>query len=81
MDIVTIDDINYLAQQSSGKMNIILSGMTSLMNDTDKKVEMLESQDWFKRMVKTITGKNKLTQLEIQQNHDKLNAYMSQAIA
>ena len=80
MDIVTIDDINYLAQQSSGKMNIILSGMTSLMNDTDKKVEMLESQDWFKRMVKTVTGKNKLTQLEIQQNHDKLNAYMSQAI-
>ena len=80
MDLITIEDVNYLAKQSSGKMNMILSGMTSLMNDTDKKVEMLESQDWFKRMVKTVTGKNKLTQLEIQQNHDKLNAYMSQAI-
>ena len=42
---------------------------------------MLESQKWFQRMVKTVTGKNKLTQDEIQKNHDKLNAYMSQAIA
>ena len=81
MNSVPRDDINYLAQQSSGKINMILSGMTALMNDTDNKVETMESQGWFKRMVKTVTGKNKLTQAEIRQNHDKLNAYMSQAIA
>lgn len=81
MNAVTMEDVNYLAQQSSGRINMILSGMTELMNDTDGKVATMESQGWFQRMVKTVTGKNKLTQLEIQQNHDKLNAYMSEAIA
>lgn len=80
MNVVTMDDVNYLAQQSSGRINMILSGMTELMNDTDGKVEMMGSQGWFQRMVKTVTGKNKLTKSEIQQNHDKLNAYMSEAI-
>ena len=32
-------------------------------------------------MIKTVTGKNRATREEIRQNHDKLNAYMSQAIA
>ena len=81
MENMIIEDVNYLCQQSSGRINIILSGMIALMNDTDGKVAMLESQKWFQRMVKTVTGKNKLTQDEIQKNHDKLNAYMSQAIA
>jgi len=81
MNTVIMEDVNYLAQQSSGRINMILSGMTALMNDTDNKVATMESQGWFKRMLKTVTGKNKLTQAEIQQNHDKLNAYMSEAIA
>ncbi|TBL79092.1 tetratricopeptide repeat protein [Paenibacillus thalictri] len=81
MNIVTMEDINYLAQQSSGRINMILSGMTALMNDTDNKVTTMESQGWFQRMVKTVTGKNKFTLAEIRQNHDKLNAYMSEAIA
>ena len=81
MSIVTNEDMNYLAQQSSDRLNLILSGMTALMNDTDSKVALLESQTWFQRMVKTLTGKNKLTQSEIQQNHDKINAYMAEAIA
>ena len=81
MASIPIEDINYLAEQSSGKINMILSGMTALMNDTDNKVETMESQNWFKRMVKTVTGKNKITQDEIKKNHDKLNAYMSEAVA
>lgn len=81
MNTIPMEDINYLAQQSSERINMILAGMTALMNDTDKKVEALESQNWFQRMAKTITGKNKMTKNEIQQNHDKLNAYMSEAIA
>lgn len=81
MNLVPIEDINYLVDQSSGRINMILSGMTALMNDTNNKVKVMESQGWFKRMIKTVTGKNKLTQNEIRQNHDKLNAYMSEAIA
>jgi len=81
MNAIPVADINYLAQQSSSKISMILSGMTALMNDTDNKVETMQSQNWFQRMVKTVTGKNKLTKSEIQQNHDKLNAYMSEAVA
>lgn len=81
MSMVPAEDISYLAQQSSERINMILSGMTALMNDTNSKVELMESQGWFQRMVKTITGKNKATKAEIQQNHDKVNAYMSEAIA
>lgn len=81
MSIVPSEDIAYLAQQSTSRLNIVVSGMTALMNDTNNKIATMESQNWFQRMVKTVTGKNKLTQKEIQRNHDKLNAYMSEAIA
>ncbi len=78
--IVSREDLNYLAQQSSGNLNMILCGMTALMNDTDSKVAMMENQTWFQRMCRTISGKNKMTQQEIQRNHDKINMYMSQAM-
>lgn len=78
--IISREDLNYLAQQSSGNLNMILSGMTALMNDTDNKVAMMENQTWFQRMCRTISGKNKMTQQEIQRNHDKINMYMSQAM-
>ncbi|WP_195454927.1 tetratricopeptide repeat protein [Turicibacter sanguinis] len=81
MEIVSMEDVNYLSQQSSGDINMILSGMIALMNNTDDKVATLDSQKWFQRMIKTVTGKNKITLNEIQKNHDKLNAYMSEAIA
>ena len=80
-ELIPIEDMNYLAQQSQGKINMILSGMTALMNDTEDKTEKIEKQNWFQRMVKTVTGKNRATREEIKQNHDKLNAYMSHAIA
>lgn len=79
--IVSNVDLNYLAQQSSGKLNMILAEMTALLNDNEKKVSLIENQTWFQRMCKTITGKNKVTQQEIQNNHDKINAYVSQAMA
>lgn len=80
MNSIPIEDIEYLADQSTSRINIILSGMIALMNDTDNRVSAMESQGWFKRMIKTVTGKNKATQDEIRKNHDKLNVYMSQAI-
>ena len=80
-ELIPIEDMNYLAQQSQGKINMILSGMTALMNDTEDKTEKIGKQNWFQRMLKTVTGKNRATREEIKQNHDKLNAYMSQAIA
>ena len=79
-NIVTREDINFLAQQPTGNLNMILSGMTALLNDNDTKVAMLENQTWFQRMCRTVSGKNKMTQQEIQRNHDKINAYMTQAM-
>lgn len=81
MSVVSKEDMNYLAEQSANNLNKILAGMTALMNDTDNKVEVMESQGWFKRMIKTVTGQNKATKEQIQRNHEKLNAYMSEAIA
>lgn len=78
--IVSREDLNYLVQQSTCNLNMILAGMTALMNDTDNKVAMMENQTWFQRMCRTISGKNKMTQQEIQRNHDKINMYMSQAM-
>ena len=81
MSIVATEDMNYLAQQQSGKINMILAGMTALMNDIEGKASAMESQNWFQRMAKTIAGKNKLTLAEIRQNHEKMNVYLSEAIA
>lgn len=78
--VISMNDMNYLAQQSAGNLNMILSGMTAIMADNDSKVAMLENQTWYQRMSRTILGKNKMTQQEIQQNHDRINMYMSQAM-
>ncbi|MCI8730869.1 MAG: sel1 repeat family protein [Lachnospiraceae bacterium] len=51
------------------------------MNDIEGKASAMESQNWFQRMAKTIAGKNKLTLAEIRQNHEKMNVYLSEAIA
>ena len=79
-NVITQDDLNYLAQQSKGKMNLIISGMSSVLSDTDSKIEAMQSQTWFQRMIKTVTGKNKVLKEEIRQNSDRLNAYMVEAI-
>ena len=79
--IISLDDVEYLAGQSSDRMNIILAGMTALLDENNEKVTMLESQNWFQRMSKTISGKNKMTQMELQQNHDKISLYISQAMS
>lgn len=78
--LVPIEDIEYLAQQSSGQLNMIVAGMTELINSNAEKTAMLENQGWFQRMVNSITGKNKATKEEIRRNHDKINLYVSQAL-
>ena len=79
-NVITEEDMNYLVQQSSNNLNMILAGMTTLMEENNNMVYLLENQNWFQRMSKTISGKNKMTQAEIEQNHDKINLYISQAM-
>lgn len=81
INIVTVEDINYLAGQPKDNLNFILSGMTALIDENNENKAMLESQTWFQRMSRTISGKNKMTLAEIQQNHDKINLYIAQSLS
>ena len=81
MEYLTNEDLSFLSQQSQNKMNMIVFGMTALMDETNDRVHQLESQTWFQRMSNTITGKNKMTVNEIANNRDKINVYLSEAIS
>lgn len=81
LNIIPAEDIEYLTKQSTAEIGKIVAGMTSLMHDTDTRVEKLESQGWFQRMCKTVTGSNKASREEIQKNNEKLSAYMAEAVS
>jgi len=81
MEYLTNEDLNFLSKQSQNKMNMIVFGMTALMDETNDRVQQLESQTWFQRMSNTLTGKNKMTVNEIANNRDKINVYLSEAIS
>ena len=78
--IIPNNDIQFLASRTNQNLNVIVAGMTSLMEENNQKIDMLENQDWFQRMSYTITGQNKMTQREIEKNHDKINLYVTQAL-
>ena len=78
--IIPNNDIQFLASRTTENLNVIVAGMTSLMEENNQKITMLENQDWFQRMSYTITGQNKMTQKEIEKNHDKINLYVTQAL-
>lgn len=78
--LITNEDLHYLAEESNENLNMILAGMTLVMEENNNKISLLENQTWFQRMTKTISGKNKMTQEEIARNHDKINLYISQAM-
>ncbi len=73
-------DITYFARQPAEQIQWIISGMAALMRDTEGKAAAMQSQPWFQRMVKTVSGKNKLTLEEIKRNHEQLNLYMAESI-
>lgn len=52
-NVITEEDMNYLVQQSSNNLNMILAGMTTLMEENNNMVYLLENQNWFQRMSKT----------------------------
>lgn len=78
--IIPNNDIQFLASRTTENLNVIVAGMTSLMEENNQKITMLENQDWFQRMSYTITGQNKMTQKEIEKNHEKINLYVTQAL-
>ena len=61
MQYLTNDDLTSLSNEPHEKINMIMAGMTALMDDTNQKVSLLENQPWFERMCNTVSGKNKMT--------------------
>lgn len=75
-----IDDFEYYASLPTEEVGVVITGMVSLLNDTDSKFDSLKDQNWFQRMVKTVTGKNKATKEDIHRNYEKLGIYVSKAV-
>ena len=78
--IVPENDLSFMLQQTESDTNTMIAGMLSLINANESLNEGLQNQSWCKRMFNTILGKNKATAAEIRENHDKLNAYVVQAV-
>lgn len=75
-----IDDFEYYASLPTEEVGVVITGMVSLLNDTDSKFDSLKDQNWFQRMVKTVTGKNKATKEDIHRNYERLGVYVSKAV-
>ena len=75
-----IDDFEYYASLSAEEVGVVISGMVSLLNDTDSKFDSLKDQNWFQRMLRTVMGKNKATKEDIHRNYEKLGVYVSKAV-
>lgn len=74
------DDLSFWLQQTEDETNTMIAGMLSLLHDNGQLNERLQNQNWCKRMFNTVLGKNRATAREIRQNHDRLSAYMVQAV-
>lgn len=75
-----IEDFEYFASLPTEEVGVIVTGMVSLLNDTDSKYDSLKNQNWFQRMLKTVTGKNKSTKEDIHANYERLGVYVSKAV-
>ena len=75
-----IADFEYFASLPTEEVGIVISGMISLLQDTDEKYDSLKEQNFIQRMFKTVLGKNKATKQEIRDNYDRLTVYVSKSI-
>ena len=72
--------MNYYINQSEDNINKMLVGMSTIINGIDYQTEFLENQTWLQRIMKTITGQNKVTKEEIKKNYEKLTLYMVEIV-
>ena len=75
-----LEDFEYYASLPMEEVGSVISGMVSLLNDTDAKYDNLKTQNWFQRMLKTVTGNNKATKEDIHRNYERLGVYVSKAV-
>ena len=76
-----LTDFEYYASLPKEKAGLVIGSMVSLLKNTDDLAEELEHQHVFKRIFKTVLGKNKATKEEIHRNYERLVVYISEAIS
>lgn len=77
----TSDDFKYFSSCNDAETERIISGMTSIIDANEDKLAAMQNQDWFKRIWLTVSGKNKATVKEMEENRNKLAAYSVQVFA
>lgn len=78
MEVLTTSDYNEIA--NSDAIESTIAGMLSVLEDSSKKHNELENQNWYQRMICTVLGKNKATVKEIKENHNKFDKYIAETI-
>lgn len=85
--IIPISDINFLqglsqdeANRTASQMTTVLSAISQERAEIDGLVSMLNNQPWWKRCIRTISGRNRATGIEIREHSDKITAYTLEAI-
>ena len=74
-------DIEHFLSLKQSELDMVVAGMANLMSDSEGKYESMKNQNWFKRMIFTVTGKNRATLADIQRNNEQLNAYCAKALS
>ncbi len=78
--VVLKKDLEMLVSESSTDLNMVLVSMISLMEENYDNISLIQKQNWFQRMARTISGKNRMTEEEIIQNREKIGLYISQVM-
>ena len=74
-------DFEYFQQLPRDQIGLVVASMVALTQNSDEIYDKLKNQNFIKRMVYTVLGKNKVSKEEIKKNSEKLSVYISQAIS
>jgi len=72
------NDIECFLSLGRAESDRIVASMTSVIDANEDMLNAIQNQNWFQRMWRTVSGGNKATIKEMEQNRDKLTAYIVQ---
>lgn len=78
MNVCRIEDIAKIGSENN--INQAINGMFYLLDASEAKINAIKNQNWFQRMIFSVFGKNKASLKEIEENKDKINKYVAEAI-
>lgn len=78
MNVCKIEDLVEI--ESENNINQTINGMLCLLESSEEKINAIQEQNWFQRMIYSLLGKNKASLKEIKENKDKIDKYVAEAI-